>query len=277
MSPCVPPPAALGPSLHPPFHSYTKIDLGRWSPPVLDTAAAARMLGSMRLNAEEARVLGSLMEKSLTTPQQYPLTLTSLVAACNQATNRDPVVDFDEETVMAALDDLKGERLVRFVLPSSGRTAVRYRHVVDETLALDLPQCALLSVLLLRGPQTIGELRLRTDRMTEFDGLDQVEHELDLLAAMEVPLASSLGRLPGQKEERWASPLVASGPGEQHHATRGGEVPRGSTVVGEIDADPVDGSPGDRFGTLQAEFTVLRSEVSELRRDLDALRLSLGG
>jgi uncharacterized protein YceH (UPF0502 family) len=227
------------------------------------------MLGSMRLSAEGARVLGSLLEKALTTPQQYPLTLPSLVAACNQATNRDPVVDYDEQTVMSALDDLKGQRLVRFVLPSSGRTAVRYRQVVDETLALDLPQRALLAVLLLRGPQTIGELRLRTDRMTEFDGLNEVEHELGLLAALEEPLASSLGRLPGQKEERWACPLR----GEPIGAEPGGRT----ETEGSDDADDVLRSPSARLDDLGAELTVLRAEVSELRRDLDTLRTSLGG
>src|SRR3984957_4709450 len=117
----------------------------------------------MLLTAEEARVLGSLVEKELTTPDQYPLTINSLVAACNQASNRDPVVDYDEVTVRSALDDLKAQRFVRFVLPSPGRTAVRYRHILDETLALDVRQRALVAVLLLRGPQTVGELRIRTD------------------------------------------------------------------------------------------------------------------
>src|ERR1700722_5530568 len=123
----------------------------------------------MKLSAQEARVLGSLVEKELTTPQQYPLTLKSLVGACNQATNRDPVVDYGEGTVMSVLNALKERRLVRFVLPSHGRTAVRYRHVLGEALALDQRQCALLAVLLLRGPQTIGELRSRTERMADFD------------------------------------------------------------------------------------------------------------
>ena len=110
------------------------------------------------LSAEGARVLGSLVEKELTTPQQYPLTITSLVAACNQASNRDPVVDYGEGTVMSALDELKAQRLVRFVLPSHGRTAVRYRQVLDEKLGLDERQLALVAVLLLRGSQPAGFL-----------------------------------------------------------------------------------------------------------------------
>ena len=132
----------------------------------------------MELGPEAARVIGSLVEKELTTPQQYPLTLNALIAACNQASNREPVTDYDESTVLSVLAELKEQRLVRFVLPSHGRTAVRYRHVVDESLALDRRQRALLAALLLRGPQTVGELRLRTDRMAEFEGLDDVEHEL---------------------------------------------------------------------------------------------------
>ena len=163
----------------------------------------------MLLTAEEARVLGSLVEKELTTPDQYPLTIKSLLAACNQASNRDPVVEYDESTVMAALDSLKAQRLIRFVLPSHGRTAVRYRHVLNEALGLDARQCALLAVLVLRGPQTVGELRARTERMANFDGLDEVDHELRFLAAVADPLTMSLGRRPGQKEERWASLLVA--------------------------------------------------------------------
>src|ERR1039457_7456278 len=128
------------------------------------------MLAPVRLSAEGARVLGSLAEKELTTPQQYPLTMTSLVAARSQASNRDPVVDYDEGTVMSTLDELKAQRLVRFVLPSHGRTAVRYRQVLDEALALDLRQRALLAVLFFRGPPTIGERRVRADRVAGVGG-----------------------------------------------------------------------------------------------------------
>ncbi len=166
----------------------------------------------MTLSAEGARIIGSLVEKDLTTPDQYPLTIKSLLAACNQASNRDPVVTYDELTVMSTLDSLKSQRLVRFVLPSHGRSAVRYRHVLPEAWALDQRQCALVAVLLLRGPQTVGELRSRTERMTSFDSLDEVEHELRFLSTVEGPLAISLGRKPGQKEERWICPLVVPSP-----------------------------------------------------------------
>jgi uncharacterized protein YceH (UPF0502 family) len=222
----------------------------------------------MVLTAEEARVLGSLVEKELTTPDQYPLTIKSLLAACNQASNRDPVVDYDEGAVMAALDSLKAQRLIRFVLPSHGRTAVRYRHVLDEALGLDTRQCALLAVLVLRGPQTVGELRARTERMADFDGLDEIDHELRFLAAVAEPLATSLGRRPGQKEERWASPLIAptATVSASPPATESAGLPEPHGYGGD---DP----PAD----LRSEIAALRTELAELRADLNTLRTSLGG
>jgi hypothetical protein len=231
----------------------------------------------MRLSAVEARVVGSLLEKQLTTPQQYPLTITSLVAACNQTTNRDPVVHYDESTATAAIDALKQSKLVRSVLPSHGRSAVRYRHVLDETLALDARQCALMAVLLLRGPQTVGELRTRTDRMAEFSGLDDIEHELEFLSTREEPLSLKLERRPGQKEERWATPLVVSAVAETADDT---SVPVGS------DADLGSPTPGghghadqptvDSLESVRRDLAALRAEVHELRADLAALRVSLG-
>ena len=239
----------------------------------------------MLLAAEEARVLGSLVEKELTTPDQYPLTLKAVLAACNQASNRDPVVDYDEGTVITALDSLKAQRLIRFVLPSHGRTAVRYRHVLDEALGLDARQAALLAVLMLRGPQTLGELRARTERMANFDGLDEIDHALRFLAAVADPLTMSLGRRPGQKEERWATLLIApprSGPATAPAPTapRAGE---NSGALDRIGSAPDPRNDGDRpvaddtLGSLRSEIAALRAEVVDLRRDLDDLRRSLGG
>jgi hypothetical protein len=235
------------------------------------------MLGAMILRAEEARVLGSLVEKELTTPQQYPLTIAALVAACNQASNRDPVVDYDEVTVRSALDDLKSQRLVRFVLPSHGRTAVRYRHILDETLALDVRQRALLGVLLLRGAQTIGELRLRTDRMAEFGGLDEVEHELGFLASLNDPLAANLGRRPGQKEERWAYPFLSSP--EEASSDTSVAVQPDLALPSPDDSTSLKGRPvpDEALDELRRELTSLRGELNDLRDDLHALRASLGG
>jgi uncharacterized protein YceH (UPF0502 family) len=235
------------------------------------------MISLVRLSTEEARVIGSLVEKDLTTPDQYPLTIKTLIAACNQASNRDPVVDYDEDTVMSSLTALKEQRLVRFVLPSHGRSAIRYRHVLPEALALDQRQCALVAVLLLRGPQTIGELRSRTDRMADFDTLEEVEHELQFLSNTDVPLAARLDRRPGQKEERWICPIVAApaDAAEVHVAP----APAGSSVEAERSrtADEIAALSDDRFDELRGELATLRSELGELRRTLEELRESLGG
>jgi len=220
----------------------------------------------MELSPECARVLGALIEKGLATPQQYPLTVNALQAACNQTSNREPVVSYDETTVLIALDELKDRKLVRFVLPSHGRSVVRYRQVLDEALALDARQCAVLAVLLLRGPQTIGELRIRTERMATFDSLEEIDHELDLLHSREEPLAHNIGRRPGQKEERWATTLVPApapgvGPGPGPGPGRHPDQPRSTTSSDE----------------LRAELEELRAEVADLRRDMQELRDSLGG
>lgn len=239
---------------------------------------AAHMLRPMQLSPQCARVLGSLVEKGLTTPQQYPLTLNALQVACNQSSNREPVVDYDETTVDAALHQLKDQRLVRFVLPSHGRSVVRYRHVLDEALGLDARQCAILAVLMLRGAQTTGELRIRTERMARFDRLDEVEHELDLLASREEPLATNVGRRPGQKEERWASPLVAThdASGDDDADRRPDPVPPGEGARA-ADGTEVGAPRGDRVDGLETELSALRSDVARLRQELHELRASLGG
>ncbi len=234
------------------------------------------MLDSMRLSAEGARILGSLMEKQLTTPQQYPLTMSSLISSCNQTSNRDPVVDYDEEAVMSALERLKELRLVRFVLPSHGRTVVRFRHVLDETLTLDLRQCALLAVLLLRGPQTVGELRLRTDRMVKFQDLKELEDELRFMASRDEPLVTNTGRRPGQKEERWECSLAQASPGGGASTRSDGpESERQSegAMLADKEHRPRAENPIEEF---RAELVALRAELGDLRRDIESLRHSLG-
>src|SRR5580704_14435827 len=161
----------------------------------------------MKLSPIEARVVGSLAEKQLTTPQQYPLTINALVQACNQTSNRDPVVTYDDGTVEAALSSLREASLLRLVHPSHGRSATRYRQVLDERFGLDARSLSILSVLLLRGPQTVGELRARTERMADFDSIEEVERELDRLADGDDPLVARHSRRPGQKEDRWAETL----------------------------------------------------------------------
>ncbi len=211
------------------------------------------MLLRVQLSPECARVLGALIEKGLATPQQYPLTINALQSACNQTSNREPVVSYDETTVLDALHELKDQKLVRFVLPSHGRSVVRYRQVLDETLGLDAPQCAILAVLLLRGPQTVGELRIRTERMTTFDSLEEIQHQLDFLGSREEPLAHNAGRRPGQKEERWATPLVADTSVDSDSPQHSGSgAPPAPAFIDVID-------------DLRSELTELRAEVAGLR------------
>jgi uncharacterized protein YceH (UPF0502 family) len=237
------------------------------------------MLLPMQIGVEQARVVGSLIEKRLTTPQQYPLTLNALVLACNQTSNRAPVVDYDESVVESALSQLKDQRLVRFVLPSHGRSVVRYRQVLDEVLGIDDRQLALLAVLLLRGPQTVGELRTRTERMVDFEDLGSVEHDLELMASLSDGLVQRLDRRPGQKEERWAQLLAVDyeastgqAPGPEARLAPMGEVADGGPSAsgpGPVPADPL--------AELRDEVTALRSEVEGLRSELIELRASLGG
>jgi uncharacterized protein YceH (UPF0502 family) len=196
----------------------------------------------------EIRVLGCLIEKQRTTPDAYPLSLNALRLACNQATNRDPVVEYDESTIRSALDGLTRRGWTRLA-SGPGSRAVKFRHLFDEALGLDDAQISLLSVLMLRGPQTAAELKQRSERLHQFGDREEVEGVLSALAERE--LVVRLSRRPGQKEERWAQLL-----GD-------GEIPE----VAEV-AD--DGE--DRLGTLEQAVADLREEVAALRTELERLR-----
>ncbi len=158
----------------------------------------------MDADAVEIRVLGCLIEKQRTTPDAYPLSLNALRLACNQATNRDPVVTYEEREIKAALDRMSNRGWTRFASGASSR-ALKYRHLVDEALELSGPELSLLGVLMLRGPQTIGELKQRSERLHRFESIAEVAQTLDALAQRE--LVARLERRPGQKEERWAQLL----------------------------------------------------------------------
>lgn len=245
----------------------------------------------MTISSEAGRVVGCLMEKQLTTPQQYPLTLNGLSSACNQTTNRHPVMVLDERSIERALDELKALGLVRFVLPSHGKSVTRYRHVLDETYGLDSQRLALLALLLLRGPQTAGELRARAERMTEFDSVGTVLHDLEALAEEPGALVQPLPRRPGQKEERWrqllatesGSPSSTSGP---ETMTAGGdrETARPSSEEREQPGSSI--GPSDRaenrsglelrLDTLESQLAEVRNQVAMLNDSLAALRRSLG-
>ena len=162
----------------------------------------------MGADAVEIRVLGCLVEKQRTTPDQYPLSLNALRLACNQATNRDPVVDYDEATVRAALERLARKGWTRLASGPGSRTA-KYRHLLDEALGRVPSQIALLAVLMLRGPQTPGELKQRVERLYPFGTLDDVQRALDALAEEE--LVRRLPRRPGQSQDRWEQLLGGDG------------------------------------------------------------------
>ena len=220
----------------------------------------------MELDAVEARVIGSLAEKQLATPQQYPLTLNALLLACSQSSNRDPVVSYEEVVVEAALSSLKDAGLVRFVHPSHGRSVTRYRQVVDERFGLSSRGLAVLAVLLLRGPQTVGELRSRTERMADFTDLGDVEAELGRLGSLPDPLVRPLRPQPGQKEGRWAQLLAGEPPPafarNDPDATEGHLTP----------AVPRATSLRDEMASLRSDVEALRNELTNLRAALDELR-----
>jgi uncharacterized protein len=232
------------------------------------------MLGAMDLSAAELRVLGCLVEKALTTPQQYPLTLNALTVACSQTTNRDPVVEYDEATVEAAVTNVKTRGLARFIHPSHGRSVLRYGHTLHEALGLDTRPVALLGLLMLRGPQTLGELRARSERMVQFSNLHEVQSELDALAARAEPLVRRLPHALGQKEDRYAQRLGAQGATSPAPATapageRAPAAPGPSTGTGAA-------SGAQDMAALRAEVAALQAEVGTLRRTLEDLKEQLG-
>jgi hypothetical protein len=209
----------------------------------------------------ETRVLGSLIEKDITTPDYYPLSLNALVNACNQKNNRDPVMNLDEETVRQALGTLQEKRLAG---PTSGADSrvTKFEHRLQEVFNFDRREIAVVCVLLLRGPQTPGELRSRTDRMYHFEALDDVVSTLDRLAQREPPLARVLPRQPGTKESRYTHLFS----GEPAMADRT-DVARAPSP-----ANPGSNSATDRLTTLEEEVARLRQELSEVQQQLAAFR-----
>ncbi len=205
------------------------------------------------LEPAELRVLGALIEKQRTTPDAYPLTLNGLRAACNQTTNRDPVVHYDDATIRDALHRLGRRRWTR--LAGAGR-APKYRHLLDEALGLSAREMSLLAVLMLRGPQTLGELHTRADRLHRFAGTDEIEEQLAGLAERE--LVARIGRRPGQREDRYTHLLGAS---------VGADPPVAPVehTPAPLAAPPAD----DRIGRLEREVAELRSQVAALRSRLD--------
>jgi uncharacterized protein YceH (UPF0502 family) len=210
-------------------------------------------------DAVEIRVVACLVEKQRTTPDQYPLTLNSLRLACNQATNRDPVVDYDEATVRAALDRLGRRKWTTLASWSTARS-VKYKQLLDQALGLTDPQLALLTVLMLRGPQTAGELRARTERIYRFDSTDELDATLAELARRE--LAVALPRRPGERGQRYAHLLGAEGapPFEAEAPVPEAAASEPPTIT--------DGDLAGRVERLEDELAQLRSELRALREEL---------
>jgi len=163
------------------------------------------------LNDIDVRVLGSLVEKDLTTPEYYPLSLNALVNACNQTSNRDPVVKYDEPTVKSAVDRLRKYSLVRSIQRADARV-MKYMHLMRDAMSLEPPELAAMCVLMLRGPQTVGEIRTRSGRLFDFPSLEEVEATLDTLMTRAEPLVARLPRQPGQKEARFSQLLGGGAP-----------------------------------------------------------------
>jgi uncharacterized protein len=221
-----------------------------------------------RLTAPEQRVLGALIEKRWTTPDQYPLSVNALRLACNQLTNRDPVSNYDEATVRQAAQRLSRYGLARLASGHSSR-AIKYRHLAEEALSLGREELAALAVLLLRGPQTPGEIKSRSERMASLGALADVERVLDVLCQR--GYARNLGRRPGQKEDRFEQLLgggIATGSGEDDTVapTSVDRDPVYPEAANASSAPPATGGP-----TLESRVAALEAEVAELRRQLSEL------
>jgi uncharacterized protein YceH (UPF0502 family) len=216
------------------------------------------------LNAHEIRVLGCLVEKAVTTPDYYPLTLNSLTLACNQQSNRDPVVAFDETTVVRALDGLREKRLASVFTGAESRVA-KYKHALTGALLLTPAEVGLLCMLMLRGPQTLAELRTRTERFQPFESLAEVEEALQVLATRQPqPLVVKLPRLPGTKEPRYAHLLA--GPIDVAALAAGAATPAPEPATLLVRAE------NDRLAQLTAEMAALRTELAELRQQFAEFR-----
>src|SRR5918992_2221789 len=218
-------------------------------------------------DAIEIRVVGSLIEKQRTTPDTYPLTLNALQLACNQSTNRDPVVDYDESTILQALERwMEGKWAT--LASWSNRRVMKYRHSVDSAVGLSEAELAMLCVLMLRGPQTPGELKQRTERLHAFAGLDDVDATLRGLIERE--LVTQLSRRPGQREDRFMQLL---GGGEDEPV---GEHVARMKAASRRSASGEDPAPAEPASELEERVARLEGEVLRLRGDIQALRRDLG-
>jgi uncharacterized protein YceH (UPF0502 family) len=225
----------------------------------------------MDLTAPEIRVLGCMLEKQRTTPDAYPLTLNALRLACNQSTNRDPVVDYDDAVIRDALQRL-GRRGYTRLASGAGSRAAKYRHLLAEALPLDNGEHAVMCVLMLRGPQTPGELKQRSERMHAFADLAAVEATLERLIERE--LAVRLTRRPGQKEERYAQ-LLGGGPGDDEAASTSPDATAALTESPALTQAPA--LAPATSAPARDELVALERRIARLEREIESLREALAG
>ena len=218
----------------------------------------------LRLTPAEARVLGALVEKEITTPEYYPLSLNALINACNQRSNREPVMDLDEEEVRRALHGLEDDGLAGRARSADGRVT-KYEHWLGEAFNFSRAESALICVLLLRGPQTPGELRGRTERMHRFEEISDVLAGLQKLMEREPSLVAMMPRQPGTKESRYAHLL--SGPVESVAAAQPSAPPAYASPAFTGDATDQDG----RIAQLEAAVAQLKQEMADLRKRFEDL------
>jgi uncharacterized protein YceH (UPF0502 family) len=215
----------------------------------------------LTLDPIECRAVGALAEKALATPDYYPMTLNSLVAACNQKTGREPVMELDDDQVARALDHLMRLGLAG-TSEGAGSRVTKYRHLLDHHFGLDEAGTAALAVLLLRGPQTVGEVRGRTGRMHEFDSLEDAEATLRALAERDEPLVTELPVQPGRKEARWAHLLA----GPPEFEAEEGAAPALAAAMQAARAE------GDRIAALEARVETLEDELQTVRAMFEKFR-----
>ncbi|MGY6501544.1 MAG: YceH family protein [Acidimicrobiales bacterium] len=216
---------------------------------------------NLELTAPQARVLGSLMEKQVTTPDSYPMTLKALTTACNQSTSRDPVVDYEAQLVETTVLALKGKGLARVVHPGAGERATKYRQVFDEAFGLAPQEHAVMCVLLVRGAQTVSELRARTERLHHFSGPEEVEATLRALADRSPAMVGPVERQPGQKDARWIQLLEVDPEGRAAAAA--------SSVGGSVSARS--GAGAGRVDELEARVAALEARLASLVEQLGDL------
>lgn len=210
---------------------------------------------SEHLTEIEARIVGALVEKHLTTPEYYPLTLNALIAACNQKTNREPVVSYTEQTVQQTLDGLRDKNLVYVFYGSTSRVP-KYKHIFGDYFELEASEIAVLCVLMLRGAQTLGELRERTHRLYEFSGIGEVNETLDNLSRRDEPLVVKLERQAGQKEARFAHLLS-------------GEITSYQPPEKSVSRSAAN---DERIEKLEQEVASLRSELNDFRQNFEEFK-----